>query len=319
VKDVGVRCWLSALLAVAILSGCTKGSSQTDTTTTSAATSASTTPTVSPVPGAAVSAAPEASLGAATPGQTTAVTATTPAAEQAASEAPPPGTTSATSTPAGLPQGPPRPFTSAALIAAYAALPDARLTQGDAVQFALSSAQTNLDCDQVRRDFTDDFAAHRNADRYLQALRRQARRMGLASIALRTQLGRYDFPSKSFQIGTDNGDGYSTFAFNTNDPCYVNQSAMPDGSRAYGGVEVELDNGPVLHRYPLDAARAEALGKRLGEYRFTERLVFYATTIARHSDERLGAVGHVTKLVLEERAANAPDTSPPTILMSSDL
>jgi hypothetical protein len=324
VNSVGVRCWSAAALVVAIAAGCTKGSQTETTTSVSTAPSPAVTAIASPAPdtSAAESAVPQAAPAASAGPEAT------PTPASAAGGAQSPATAEATATAGGAgsstgpltrPEGPPRRFTSAALIAAYAVLPDAKPTEGDAVQYALSSAQTMLDCDAVKRDFADDFAAHRNADRYMQALRRQARRLGLVSIDLRTYLGRYDFPAKSFEIGSEYGDGNSTFAFTTNDPCYVYQSVMPDGSRAYGGVEVELDNGPVLHRYPLEASLAEALQKRQGEYRFTERIVFYATTIARHSNERLGAVGHATKLVLEQRASNAPDSSPPTILMSTDL
>ena len=113
------------------------------------------------------------------------------------------------------------PFSAAALIAAYAALAGSAPTQADAVSFALMSTQTDLACDGVRQDFTDAFAAHRNADRYISNLKSNAKTMGMSSADLPVSLGEYNFNEKAFPISVGYGAGTTTFVFNSTNKCYA--------------------------------------------------------------------------------------------------
>jgi hypothetical protein len=212
-----------------------------------------------------------------------------------------------------------RPFDGGMLVGGYAAQSGSTPTQGDAVAYAAMSTQTNLDCDTVKRDFGTDFATHRNADPYLQKLKTRARPMGYASIDLQTYIGAYDFNAKAFQIGSGYGDGVKTFTFNWYSNCGEG-GQMPDGSYAYSSVTLEADNTDgFLHAYPLPTDQAEAFQNTKGQYNFTEHLVFYPVAIARTQGNQLGAVVHVTKVVLLEKSVYGADTSPPKVLMSRDI
>jgi hypothetical protein len=211
------------------------------------------------------------------------------------------------------------PFDGASLIAAYAALPDGAANQADAVEFALLRARTNLECEAVRHDFTDDFAAHRNVARYSERLKAQARPMTLSSVDLQTSLGDYDFNGKHFAIGSNYGDGNTTFSFNYSNSCYISTSVMPDKSTLYRAVELEANNGNALHVFPVDATKAEALKNSAPQYNFIEHLVFFPVTIARRESGEVGAIVHVTKVELDERPISAPANAMPTVLMSTTL
>ena len=230
------------------------------------------------------------------------------------------------------------PFSPAALIAAYAALPGSTPMQADAVAFALFSAPDSSAVHNVAKDFADDFAAHRNADRYLQSLKSGAKAVGgLSSEDFHADLGPYDFNRKSFSIVI--GSRYKKAVSITNGSLFYDLagvfpaiSKMPDGSALAAGfdsyyVELYLGKGNRLSAtYPLDPDRAEIFQKAVTSERtplcaLTERLVFYPVAISRRSNG-LGivAVVHVTKVVLEQRCPfNAPITAVPTILMSTDL
>ena len=190
----------------------------------------------------------------------------------------------------------------------------------------------------VAKDFADDFAAHRNADRYLQSLKSGAKAVGgLSSEDFHADLGPYDFNRKSFSIVI--GSRYKKAVSITNGSLFYDLagvfpaiSKMPDGSALAAGfdsyyVELYLGKGNRLSAtYPLDPDRAEIFQKAVTSERtplcaLTERLVFYPVAISRRSNG-LGivAVVHVTKVVLEQRCPfNAPITAVPTILMSTDL
>ena len=222
-----------------------------------------------------------------------------------------------------------RPFNQASLLAAFAALPESNLTQGDGVTFALWSAKDPAAVDVISKDFADSFAAHRNADRYVQLLKSHAAPMGLTSADVPVNFGPYDFNSKSFPIERNFGQMFGSY-YNRDElnkgalnhlyvGRYVGQRTMPDGSGLYyGGLpNLSFDN---VRRFPtgyaLNTDQAEIREKALQQYSLTEHVVFYPVTMSRGSG--IDAVMHVTKVILEQRPKGAP-TAVPTILMSTDL
>jgi hypothetical protein len=228
------------------------------------------------------------------------------------------------------------PFNPAALIAAFAALPGSAPTQADAVAFALFSARDFSTVHNVAKDFANDFAAHRNADRYLQLLKSSAKAIGgLLSEDFYADLGPYDFNRKSFSIVI--GNRYKdmealsgTSIMNAYVPPGQGEfpsPVMPDGSALMGGpdqYQVELhfgDGNRLSAAYPLDPDRAEVFGNasQHGQFWLAEHIVFYPVAISRRSHGRLVAVVHVTKVILEQRPNGAPMSTVPTILMSTDL
>lgn len=207
-------------------------------------------------------------------------------------------------------------FNGAMLIAAFAAQSSGGLTQADGVDFSLLNTQTGLACDNIRKDFADDFAAHKNADPYLKLLQSSAKPMSLVSMELPTRLGTYDFNGKQFPIGSGYGDGAKTFTFNVNVTCSAPWPTMPDKSYVHGGVVLEADDGDKLHLYPVDPDKAQLLQRDAYKHELSEQLVFYPVTIARRSNGQIGAIVHVTKVVLRERPSGAPSSAVPTVLMS---
>lgn len=251
----------------------------------------------------------------------------TPAGDQATPQAtlPPPAS------------GDVRPFSPAAALAAAAALPGSAPTQADAVAFALYSARDAVAVGEVAKDFQDEFAAHRNADRYLQLLKSSAKPMGLSSVDIRVYIEPYDFNTKSFPI-TSNwyGNGQIFGAANYNSIVrYDGISGMPDGSTinsvGVGGgpwSDVRLDvanDNRFPTSYPLDPDRAETFQKAMNpskpRYSLTQHIVFYPIYFSRPSagyGNGIVDVVRVTKVSLEQRPSDDP-TAVPTILMSTDL
>ena len=212
-----------------------------------------------------------------------------------------------------------RPFSGALLIGAFAASAPANLNQADAVVYALFSSKTGLACETVRKDFVDEFAAHRNIDAYVKRLTSDAKPIGSSTIELPTNLGPYDFNGKEFEIGANYGDGSRTFTFAPTPECSTPWYRMPDKSNVYGGVVAEVENAEKLHLYPVPPNKAELLQKDVNRYAFSERLTFYPMAISRREDGRIGTVVHVTKVVFQERNAGAPSNAVPTVLMSADV
>jgi hypothetical protein len=221
-----------------------------------------------------------------------------------------------------------RPFRPVALLAAFAALPGSALTQGDGVTFALWSAKKSLDFEKISKDFADEFAAHRNADRYLPLLKSHATPMGLSSEDIPVELGSYDFTSKSFPIELPMQSGGILHDDGGVHGWYSGVSPMPDGSAVFFGQlpELTIDNDNLLpRRYSLDSDRAEGLQKAMeqNQYSLTEHLVFYPVAISRHQsglkDGQIDAVVHVIKFTFERRPSGAPITAVPTILLKTDL
>lgn len=219
-----------------------------------------------------------------------------------------------------------RPFSQAAAIAAFAALPGSVPTQADGVTFALWSAKDPAAVDVIAKDFADDFAAHRNADRYVQLLKSRATPMGLSSRDLLVYFGPYDFNSKSFPIVRHwvvaGYDDYNNKLNKLLGRYLGSVSQMPDGSALYIGNPPDLSFENYTRfptSYALDPDQAEARQKAVQQYSLTEHVTFYPLTISRRPQiHAIDAVVHVTKVVLEQRPSGAP-TAVPTILMSTDL
>ena len=296
---------LSATIGLTvILSGCSKtesNSTKTATSTPIAASTASNSP-------AERSTSAEPSLQS---------VAATPAAQ--GSLAPSPVASATTAAIASPSTSESRPFSGALLIGAFAASTPANLNQADAVVYALFSSKTGLACETVRKDFVDEFAAHRNIDAYVKRLTSDAKPIGSSTIELPTNLGPYDFNGKEFQIGANYGDGSRTFTFAPSPECSTPWYRMPDKSNVYGDVVAEVENAERLHLYPVPPDKAELLQKDVNRYAFSERLTFYPTAISRREDGRIGTVVHVTKVVFQERNAGAPSNAVPTVLMSVDV